>query len=187
MRSLHAVSLAAVGLALLAGCGSGSEEDDQAAQRERFEDAQLKFAQCLREEGIDADTPSGGGLRIQSGPSENGRPPNQEKFRKAEEKCRPILEKAGGPPELSEEDREEFQDQALAFARCMRRQGIDFPDPEFGEGGRATQRVGGPGRAEPNEARMRAATKKCEEFQPKPPGGEDGPGGGGGPGERVGP
>ena len=175
MRSIHAVPLAAVALALLAGCGSGSNEDDPAAQRENFEDAQLKFVQCLREHGIDVEDPQGGRLELRAGP---GAGPggegtnNPEKREKAQEECRPILEEAGGPPELSEAEREEFQDQALAFAQCMRRNGINMPDPEFEGGGGIRQRIEGD--VDPESARFREAEEKCKEFQPEPPGGDDG-------------
>jgi len=47
-------------------------------------------------------------------------------------------------PEPDPEQIQEMQDQALAFAECMREQGIDMPDPVFGEGGRVTQAIGGP-------------------------------------------
>ena len=173
MRTTHVVATIAAGL-VIAGCGGGAAaEDDPAAQRENFEDAQLKFVQCLREHGVEIDDPQDGRLEFRVGPGEgNGNP---EEFEKAQEECRPILEEAGGPPELSEEEREEFQEQALAFARCMRRNGIDMPDPEF-DGGGIRQRMGEG--IDPESARFREAQKKCEEFQPERPGG---------PGLRVGP
>lgn len=171
MTTTHAVPLAAAALALLAGCGSDPAAD-RAKQRERFEDAAVKFAQCMREHGVDVPDPSGGRLTLRAGPGADGANANPKKVDEAQQACRPILAKAGGPPELSDERREELQRQALAFARCMRRQGIDMPDPEFGPGGAMRQRVGGPGRrADPGDTRFRDAEKKCRQFRPKPPGG----------------
>ena len=57
------------------------------------------------------------------------------------------------------------QESALAFARCMREQGVDFPDPQVGENGMV--RVGpGPGERgpDPRSPKMRAATEKCQEH-----------------------
>ena len=171
MRTTHAVATIALGL-VIAGCGGGSsEEDDRAAQRERFEDAQVKFAQCMREQGIDMPDPEGGRIELRAG-GPGG--PSPQKVEAAQEKCQPILEEAGGPPELSDEDRAEFEQQALAFARCMRQQGIDMPDPEFEGGGRMRQRMGEGGlRRGPEDPRFREAEEKCREFQPEPPGGRE--------------
>jgi hypothetical protein len=44
-------------------------------------------------------------------------------------------------------EEEDPQEAALAWAKCMRENGVDVPDPEVGEGGRLTIRPGmGPGR-----------------------------------------
>ena len=56
----------------------------------------------------------------------------------------------------------------LDLARCMRENGVDMPDPQF-EGGRVTQRMGGPGKIDPDE--MRKAEKACAKYREaiKPP------------------
>jgi hypothetical protein len=51
----------------------------------------------------------------------------------------------------------------LDYARCMRENGVDMPDPKF-EGGRVTMRAGGPGQ-KINEDEMRAAEKACAKYQ----------------------
>ncbi|MDA0184695.1 hypothetical protein OJ997_30615 [Solirubrobacter phytolaccae] len=58
----------------------------------------------------------------------------------------------------------------LDFARCMRENGVDMPDPKF-EGGRVTMRAGGPGGKQINPDDMRAAEKACAKYQEaiKPP------------------
>jgi len=55
----------------------------------------------------------------------------------------------------------------LAFARCMRANGVDMPDPQF-QGGRVTMRAGGPGM---DPAKMRTAEKACAKYRDavKPP------------------
>lgn len=57
----------------------------------------------------------------------------------------------------------------LDFARCMRENGIDMPDPKF-EGNRVTMRAGGPGDA-PDADKMKAAEKACAKYRDaiKPP------------------
>jgi hypothetical protein len=49
----------------------------------------------------------------------------------------------------------------LAFARCMRENGVDMPDPQF-EGGRVTMRAGSPGL---DPAKMKAAEKACAKYR----------------------
>lgn len=157
----------------LGACGGGEATSTAGADSQSAEDARVKFAQCLREEGIEVEDPGEGGrLHFRQGRGEGPERALEEggRFEEAAEKCREKLGDAA-PPELSEEQRQEFQDRALAFARCMREQGIDFPDPEFGEGGRITQRMEAPR----DEGRVREAEKACKEFRPEPPDG--GPGG----------
>jgi hypothetical protein len=57
----------------------------------------------------------------------------------------------------------------LDFARCMRENGVDMPDPKF-EGNRVTMRAGGPGKGgDPDK--MKAAEKACAKYRDavKPP------------------
>ncbi len=76
----------------------------------------------------------------------------------------------GGEKETSTQPAADKNKQAmLDYARCMRENGIDMPDPKF-EGGRVTQRIGGPGR-KINPDDMRTAEKACAKYQAaiKPP------------------
>src|SRR4051812_19985155 len=50
----------------------------------------------------------------------------------------------------------------LDFARCMRDNGVDMPDPQF-NGGRVTQRM----KAPKNPEKMQAAEKACEKYRRK--------------------
>ena len=47
----------------------------------------------------------------------------------------------------------------LAFARCMRENGVDMPDPQ---NGKVTIRVGGPGRERPSQAEMEKVDRAQE-------------------------
>jgi hypothetical protein len=167
------VAVVVVGLAALtAGCGAGADGDaaSDGDRREEFRAAALDFAQCMRDEGIDMPDPQfgdGGGVTMRLGGSD-GPNPDTPGFEEADEKCREHLE-AVEPPELSDEQQQEFQQSALDFARCMRGEGIDMPDPEFEGGGRV--RIGpGPGGAGPldrDDPAFQEAFETCRDELPE--------------------
>jgi hypothetical protein len=81
--------------------------------------------------------------------------------------CGLALTACGAEEPATEGDRRtEAREAMLAFAKCMRDQGIDMPDPTF-DGGRVTQR--GPEERVPPE-KMRKADEACrkhrEEIEP---------------------
>jgi hypothetical protein len=163
------------GLALSA-CGA----DEPAAQdREQANrDAMLAYTQCMREQGIDMPDPEPGQQGIRLMAPEGVSP---EEMEKAEQACRKHLDEIK-PPELSEEQQKEFQEAALAHARCMREHGIDMPDPTFGEDGRAEIRVerrgdGAQGPA-PGDPKFEKAQEACRDKLPfggEPPSTEEAP------------
>jgi len=65
-------------------------------------------------------------------------------------------------PSLSPEDREEA---LLAYAACMRDNGVDVPDPQFGLDGRANMGTLF-GELDENDPDVRAATEACDAFLP---------------------
>jgi hypothetical protein len=142
------------GVASLGGEGSGTGTTANGAKDP--EEAALEYAQCMREQGVDVPDPGPNGeLQLQVGPG------NKDKVEKAQKKCEPLLENAR--PKLSEEQQSVMQDGLLAFAKCMREHGINFPDPQFGEGGRVTQRQRfGKGGANPDDPKFQAAQEACE-------------------------
>jgi hypothetical protein len=81
---------------------------------------------------------------------------------RAEEACSKYLEAVRGP-ELSPQQQRELRENALKFARCMREQGIDMPDPTF-EGDGVRMRAGG---ADGPNPRFQEAESKCSKYQPK--------------------
>jgi hypothetical protein len=154
------VALAALALALvLAACGGEDGEAEAAATDDR-QQAMLAFAECMREQGIDVPDPQEGRLRVR--PRSGGAPSEAERseFEEANKKCREHLEGVG-PPELSEEDRVAVQEAMLAFARCMRENGVNVPDPEFGKGGGFFRIVRG---GDPEDPDFKAAEKTCREH-----------------------
>ena len=102
-------------LGLSAGCGDGKDGDDSAlpdaagassaspsgdgadsAADLDPEDAMLKFAQCMREHGVDMPDPdfTSGGARMQFRAGAGGVDPEGPTFQKAQEACQEILEEA---------------------------------------------------------------------------------------------
>jgi hypothetical protein len=141
-----------------------AEEDDENQTEEDRQEAALEWAKCMREHGIDVPDPEFGAdgrgtVRVGGGP---GFDPRSEKFRKAQEECGTPFGRSG-PPALSEEERQEFQETMLAFAKCMREHGVDMPDPEFGDGGRGVFRMGpGPGTGTADTERFEEAQEACQ-------------------------
>jgi len=150
------------------GGGGGGRTGDDA----EFQDAMLEYAQCMRDEGIDFPDPefSGeGGAFSVMGPSDGGPPTeaDEAEMEAADEACRPILEDVrDSMPQPSPEEQAEMQDEMLAFAECMREQGIDWPDPVFDddEGGlrvRVGSGEGNDGGPDPRDPDVQDAMEEC--------------------------
>ncbi|MDF2732453.1 MAG: hypothetical protein K0S92_1086 [Desertimonas sp.] len=180
--TIAAVMLAAMPFAACGGGGGGSASDDADQEVASLgtepdapvgsdntastapldpEEAQLAFAECMREHGIDMPDPGAdGGIQIMATPE------TEDEMNAAMEDCQPLLANARGAIEMDPEQEAEMREQLLEFTECMRDQGIDLPDPVFsddggfsvqaeaGEGGGAT---GGP-RADED---FQAAADEC--------------------------
>ncbi|TMR99611.1 hypothetical protein [Nonomuraea basaltis] len=138
MRGRVLTALAAATL-LLAGCGSddgggsdvasvsgtGPQAAASAKPSEDPHEKALKYAQCMRENGIDMDDPEPGkGVMLRL---DKNTP--QETMKKAQEACKqyaPSGQRAGGgDPKRAEALRK--------VAQCMRDNGVEsYPDPEGG-------------------------------------------------------
>jgi hypothetical protein len=162
-RPLAAALLAAAALALVA-CGGDDPETPASAstsEEQKAREAQLKFAECMRENGVDMPDPDAEGrTRLQIGPESDITP---EEFEKAEKACEQYREDIR--PNLSEEDKQEVKEQALAHARCMREHGIDVPDPTFSAEGGVQMRM--PGNIDPDDPDFKAAQEACEDLRPE--------------------
>jgi hypothetical protein len=161
LRPLAAVLLAVSALGV-AACGAESETPGASASStgrddDKVREAQVKFAECMREQGIDMPDPKpGGGPQTFKVGGDSGIDPQEfEQASKACEKYREAIR-----PQLSEEEQQEFKERALEWARCMRDHGVDVPDPQFGgDGGMRIQ--GGRGRLDPEDEEFQAAEKAC--------------------------
>ncbi|WP_141577876.1 hypothetical protein [Actinomadura sp. WMMA1423] len=162
LRILAALPLAAA--LVLTGCGSDDKGDtvasanggakqgdakpggDQLSPEERG----VKFAQCMREHGVDMEDPKPGeGARIKV----KG---NKAVVDKAMEACRqysPMENRTGAPdPKMQERARE--------FAKCMRENGVEnFPDPDPNQPGiRIDKKTVG------DDPDLETAQQKCEKV-----------------------
>lgn len=109
------------------GDGSGTRSGGSASTKKTEEDQALEHRKCLREQGLKIPEPkpgeAGAGITLDGGGM------SQKEMEKAFKACQ---DKAvgGGPKELTQAEK----DKMVAFARCMRKNGFDMPDPKF-EGG----------------------------------------------------
>ena len=172
-------------LGLSAACGNGSGDDDSALPDAAGassaspssdeadldpEDAMLKFAECMREHGVDMPDPSpGGGVRM------NGEGLSEDQMEAAQSACQKWMDMAepeDGGKELTEEEKQSFLD----MAACMRDRGYNFPDPEF-DGGRVTQKIekGDGDLPGPDDPAFQKDMEECSaEAGLEPPGEADG-------------
>ncbi|MFE3597977.1 hypothetical protein [Streptomyces sp. NPDC059142] len=134
LRIMAATAAAAFSLLLTAGCsgeqadgGGNGKEKSTVSEEGNKADQALEHRKCLREQGLDVPEPKSGenaeGLAI------GGDGMSQEKMEKALKACAG-KGGAGGLQEMTQAEK----DKLLAFARCMRENGYDMPDPEFDGG-----------------------------------------------------
>jgi len=114
------------------------------------QDAQLKFAQCMRENGVNVPDPQPGQpARITDTSA------GEAKLQAATTKCQPLLQAGGG--QINPND-PAVQDALVKFTECMRKQGVDMPDPE--PGGKMQIPTG------VSRDKLQAAQKECQKFMP---------------------
>jgi hypothetical protein len=167
-RTMARVAAVVIGLTLLtAGCsggssgsettgggGSGGSGTTKVTSGDTTDaDKRLEYSACLREHGLDIkDAPpgeDGGGqtMQLDAGGAD-----------KADAAMKACAGKAlGGPngPKLSQAEK----DKRLAFARCMRKNGVNVPDPVFDGGAAPAMRQPTTG---PEKAKFAAALKTCD-------------------------
>ncbi|MET9634551.1 hypothetical protein ABZX92_44580 [Lentzea sp. NPDC006480] len=132
MKSTIAVLLAL----LMALTACGSKEQPNNAGQETKEDP-IKFAQCMRENGVNVPDPKegeGGSMVFEATPGEeNGGLPDENKMNAAHEACKKYLKNGGAYEPPSPEQQDKMRQQA----KCMRDKGYNWPDPKFDGGGAA--------------------------------------------------
>ncbi len=139
----------------VATAGSAGPKPSSSASALSDDERRLKFAACLRDQGLDVPDPEPG----QNGPRFNfGSDVDPTKVQAALQQCREYAPNGGQPPKLDAEQVE----QVRKLARCMRDNGVpNFPDPA------ADGRIQ-PGQAgiDVKDPKVRAAFDKCRETVP---------------------
>ncbi len=162
----YVTAAALISLATLAGCGqaegakvasAGETAASAAPSASSSASSQadgLKFAQCMRENGVDMPDPEpGGGNVMLRGKTDEAT------LKKASDACRKYNPIGSGKKMLNDP---KTQDALLRFARCMRENGVDMKDPDFSGG---PVRMGGEG-MDPQSPRTRKAIDACQEHLP---------------------
>ncbi|MEV4180599.1 hypothetical protein AB0J28_04030 [Streptosporangium canum] len=174
-RNTLAVLLLALTLPL-AGCGSGDDgggtvasaggaktgDGTGAAKSMSPGEMGVKFAQCMRENGVDMEDPKPGeGIRLTLKKGAESE--------KAMEACREYSPMENGPKQADPE----ADEKGRKFAACMRENGVEeFADPPAGQRGiRINKEVA-------EDPDFPKAQKQCEGIFRGGPGSTDGPGGG---------
>jgi hypothetical protein len=139
------------------------------------QEAQRKFAQCMRDHGVEVGDPDsaggpGGPGRITIHASEGAK--SGTNMENALNACQHYLP-AG---KLATPDPQELE-QMRQFAQCMRDHGVDIPDPDANGGGLKVQKGTGSGGnvgVSPDDPAFKAAMEACKDKLP----GKTGPSGG---------
>ncbi|MFF5976851.1 hypothetical protein ACFY7C_35645 [Streptomyces sp. NPDC012769] len=158
-RAAAAASLAAA-LSLLATACSGSDpgssgsgtKDGGVTEEGKKADQAFEHRKCLREQGLDVPEPKPGEKGV--GLTIGGDGMSKEKMEKAFKACQ---SKSGGSG-FGKEPTQADKDKALAYAKCMRENGFNMPDPSFDGGAQKAMPM--PQGAEKDK--MEKAAKACE-------------------------
>ncbi|MET8843913.1 hypothetical protein ABZW67_27935 [Streptomyces rubiginosohelvolus] len=155
-RSLAAACALAAALALTAtacsGDGGGTKGGGSASDSKKTkEDQALEHRKCLREQGLDIPEPKPGenGMGVTIDGGSMGKEKMEKAFKACEDKA-----VGGGPKEMTQAEK----DKMVAYARCMRQNGFDMPDPKF-DGG-AMQAA--PALKQKDMKKFEKANKACE-------------------------
>lgn len=159
-KTLLAISSVALAAALV-GCGSGSEGSTSANPTADAVDQGVKYAQCMRKNGIQMEDPKPGeGIRMLA------KPGNEAKMKAAEAACKAFAPTRNGNGKMSAED----LDRQTKLAQCLRRHGLDVEDPKPGQPFHLEMR-------KENEQKTNEAMKTCSAEAGMPtPGSDGGPG-----------
>lgn len=164
IRTLAAMAVIPLALTLGACSSSGSNNgiasanggtaSASASSTANARDAQLKYAQCLRQHGVDVKDPDPGQpVRI----TNNNGSLDMTKLQAAQQACQSYMQQAA--PDGGAND-PAVHDAMVKYAECMRANGIDMPDPSAGGGIQMKGPAGG------SDAKMQAAQAACQKYLP---------------------
>jgi hypothetical protein len=142
--------LAVLAVFALAGCGShgGNATTSPSADAQ---DAAVKFAQCMRQHGVNVEDPTPGdpGIRI------TGKKLDDTKVQAASRDCAKYRPNGQLNP-----DDPTVRDQMLKMAQCLRAHGVQIADPQPGQGLQLKVKRG--------DTKAQQAMEACRKLMPPP-------------------
>jgi len=140
-------AVAALTLVLVAaGCTADAAEPDSAQSSPVAGDMAVKFAQCMREHGVQvADPQPGQPIQIL------GNPDDTSKIKAAQEACKQYAAQGEGNGQQSGDD----MDRQAKLVECLRGKGVEVEDPQPGQPLRIRGR-------QQNEAKTNQAMQECQ-------------------------
>jgi len=146
------------GVASLGGAGKATATTRAGASSDLTQ-AALAFVRCMRQHGINMPDPKPDGrIELRIGDDRDG-----SYVRAAQQACRRSLP-GGQARKPTAQDQQQALAQGLAFVRCMRQHGIDWPDPKLDAQGDLRQE--GPPGIDPDDPKFKAAEQACQQYQP---------------------
>lgn len=161
-RILGLLCVPAIAL-LIAACGTDSEsqvatladpsgQPAESSSPSATDDGGLAFASCMRGKGVDVPDPDpDGGFGSRGDSDIDVQDPD---FRKALSECQDLLP-AGNPLNRTFDARQ--QEAILDLVGCLRKNGIDAPDPQFDVNGKLIPT----GAIDPGDPKLRKALQEC--------------------------
>jgi hypothetical protein len=155
--------LAALALIALIGVGCGGNDSSGGNTTAANQEKAVKFAQCMRENGISEfpDPDASGRLTIDGVLNGSSLDPNSPAWKGAIAACEGLQ-----PPGFTGDGERsaDQQDAALKFAQCIRENGVtDFPDPANGQALVDTNRIPSANTAG-GMSILNAAMQKCSSY-----------------------
>jgi hypothetical protein len=163
-RKLGPLAALAVVALIGAGCSDEPAENGGAANANADYENAVKFAECMRDNGVSEfpDPDASGGLTIDGVVNGSSLDPSTPAWKEAIGACKDLQPPGFTGTEASPEE----QEVRLEFAQCMRDNGVeDFPDPaEDGPLIDTTRIPSAAGRGALSIPGFQAATDKCSEV-----------------------
>jgi hypothetical protein len=153
--------------AVAAACGVANPFSPAAAAASR-QDQLVKFAQCMRQHGVNMSDPVNGRITVQGnggGGNSSADQPTQgnAQFQAAQTACKQYEPNGGkgfGNPNPQQ------LDQLTQFAQCMRQHGIPMNDPQVSGGAVQISVSPGPNGQRPDPTQMQQAQQACQKYLP---------------------
>ena len=187
-------------ITVLAGCGGGSSGSDAGgvasidtsessktgdSSKSSSKDSEqelLDYTKCLRKQGLDVPDPTvdangnlqlgGGGAPGGGAPTDGGQQIDRSAMEKAQEVCGDLPDSV--TQQFDDVDQSAMQDTLLEYAKCMRKNGVDMPDPDFSNfgtpgpgqgGGQDGGQGGGPlGDVDRDDPDFEKASEACQSL-----------------------